>query len=355
MRPPVSQKGRASVSNRTGRFESFKHEDFDDGWGTLDAPQEKIQTTLTIDNAKTVISYNQSPDLRFDRSINPYRGCEHGCVYCYARPAHTWLGLSAGLDFESRLFYKPEIAACLRAELSHKKYRCRPIAVGVNTDAYQPVERKLGLTRKSLEVLAEAQHPVLMITKSSLIERDLDILAEMARSNLVHASVSVTTLDRNIARQLEPRAAAPQRRLDTVAKLTEAGIPTSVTVAPLIPVLTDAELESILSAAKQAGAISAGYVLLRLPHEIRDLFEEWLQVHAPLKAAHVMSRIRDCRAGKENDPNFQSRLRGTGAYASLLEQRFGLACEKLKFGTMPILNTELFKPPEPVIGQLSLF
>ena len=355
MQPPKSLKGRASISNRTGRFESLKHEDFDDGWETLDAPQQKIQTTLTADSAKTVISYNQSPDLRFDRSINPYRGCEHGCVYCYARPTHTWLGLSAGLDFESRIFYKPDIAECLRTELIHKKYQCRPIAVGVNTDAYQPVERTLGLTRKSLEVLAEAQHPVLMITKSSLIERDLDILTEMARSNLVHASISITTLDCSIARRLEPRAAAPQRRLQTVARLAQAGIPTSLMIAPLIPVLTEPELETIMNYAHQAGALSASYVLLRLPHETRDLFNEWLQIHTPLKAKHVMSRVRDTRAGKENDCNFGSRMRGSGEYASTLTQRFNLAYARLGLNPMPTLNTERFKPPRPNVGQLSLF
>ena len=350
-----ANKGRAAISNRTGRFETLNHEPFDDGWGTLDGPAETISTTLTVDTAKTVINYNQSPDISFDRSINPYRGCEHGCVYCYARPTHTWLGLSAGLDFESRLFYKPDIAECLQTELSHPKYQCQAIALGVNTDAYQPVERKLGLTRQTLEILAETQHPVVMISKSSLIERDLDILTELARSNLVHVSISITTLDRKIARRLEPRAAAPQRRLKTLAKLSEAGIPTSAMIAPLIPLLNDSELETIMRQAKQAGARSAAYVLLRLPHETRELFKEWLLIHAPLKAEHVMSLIRDTRAGKENDANFGRRMRGTGEYASVLEQRFNLSYRKLGFYRMPTLDTERFKPPQPVTGQLSIF
>lgn len=285
------KKGRGALSNRSGRFEAESHEAFDDGWGSLDALPQRLPTTLTVDTAKTVITYNASPDVPFDRSINPYRGCEHGCAYCFARPSHAYLGLSPGLDFETRLYYKPDAPERLREELRSRRYRPAPIALGINTDAYQPVERKLRLTRSILEVLQETRHPVSIVTKSALIERDLDILGEMARHDLVQIAISITTLKTDLARKLEPRAASPQRRLQTVRRLTDAGIPVSVLAAPLIPMLNDAELEAILTAARNAGVLDAGYVLLRLPLELEDLFSEWLAVHEPLKAERIMRRI----------------------------------------------------------------
>jgi DNA repair photolyase len=343
------------VSNSTGRFEAFVHEAFDDGWNSADEPLEALRTTLSVDSARRVITYNRSPDVGFDRSINPYRGCEHGCVYCFARPTHTWLGLSAGLDFETRLFYKPDAPKRLREELAERNYRCQPLALGINTDAYQPVERKIGLTRRILEVLCEVNHPVILVTKSSLIERDLDLLTEMARKRLVSVSVSITTLSRDLARRLEPRAAAPERRLETLSRVAKAGIPAGLLLAPLIPVLTDGELENILKAARTAGAGSAGYVLLRLPHEIADLFREWLETHEPLKASHVMSRIRETRAGKNYDARFGIRMRGSGDYAELLAQRFRLAVTKLGYGQSPELNVSEFRAPATGPRQTSLF
>ncbi|MDD1611660.1 MAG: PA0069 family radical SAM protein, partial [Methylococcaceae bacterium] len=269
---PTIRKGRGALSNRAGRFETETREVFDDGWGSLDDLPERLPTSLSIDAAKTVISYNQSPDVPFDRSINPYRGCEHGCAYCFARPSHAYLGLSPGIDFETRLFYKPDAPELLREELSARRYRPAPIALGINTDAYQPVERKVGLTRRILEVLQESRHPVSIVTKSALVERDLDILQDMAAAGLVQVAVSVTTLQAELARRLEPRAAAPKRRLQTIERLAAAGIPVSVLVAPLIPMLNDEELENILRESRKAGAVDAGYVLLRLPLELHDLF-----------------------------------------------------------------------------------
>ncbi|MCI0654821.1 MAG: PA0069 family radical SAM protein [Methylococcaceae bacterium] len=353
--PNKARKGRGALSNSTGRYESLIHEAFDDGWGSADEPLEALRTTLSVDSARRVITYNRSPDVGFDRSINPYRGCEHGCVYCFARPTHTWLGLSAGLDFETRLFYKPDAPERLREELAERNYRCRPVALGINTDAYQPVERKIGLTRRILEILCEANHPVNLVTKSSLIERDLDLLSEMAGKRLVSVSVSITTLSRNLARRLEPRAAAPERRLEILHRVADAGIPAGLLLAPLIPVLTDGEMENILKAARAAGASSAGYVLLRLPHEISGLFSEWLETHEPLKADHVMSRIRETRGGKNYDSRFGIRMRGTGDYAELLAQRFRLAVKKLGFGKSPALNTGDFRPPVLGPRQMSLF
>ncbi|ALP54486.1 DNA repair photolyase [Candidatus Tenderia electrophaga] len=348
-------KGRGALGNPDNRFEHHSRESVDDGWDNLEQPPERIRTTLTVDSAKTVISYNRSPDVPFDRSINPYRGCEHGCVYCFARPTHAWLGLSPGLDFESRLFYKPDAAALLRTELNKKNYRCAPIALGINTDAYQPVERKLGLTRELLKVLLEYRHPVTLVTKSALVERDLDLLTELADHGLIQVALSITTLERSLSTRLEPRAAAPERRLQTVAKLSAAGIPTSVMVAPLIPVLTDHELEDILSAARQAGAGWAGYVLLRLPHEVKELFKGWLSEHAPLKAEHIMKRIRDCRGGQEYQAEFGTRMRGEGVFAELLKKRYRLAMKRLAFAGLPELNTTAFRQAADVKPQLSLF
>jgi DNA repair photolyase len=352
--PPHIKKGRGALSNQTGRFETLIKEDFDDGWDDPDKYPAKIPTQLFVDSAKTVITYNQSPDIPFDRSINPYRGCEHGCVYCFARPSHAYLGLSPGLDFEAKLFYKPDAPELLKAELSAKNYRPAPIALGINTDAYQPVERQLKLTRRLLEVLNDTQHPVSIVTKSSLIERDLDLLAAMAKDGLIHVCLSITTLNPDLARRLEPRAAAPKRRLQTLSTLAEAGVPVAVLVAPLIPMLNDSELETILQKSRSAGALDAGYVLLRLPNELKDLFTEWLQTHEPLKADRIMHRIYDSRGGKAYNSTFGVRMRGTGQYADLLGQRFRLAKKKLAFPGSPPLNSRLFKI-KPMSGQLDLF
>ena len=348
------QRGRGATFSPDNRYSAHRQEALDDGWGSLDAPLEPLRTTLTLDSSRTVISYNDSPDVGFDRSINPYRGCEHGCVYCFARPSHAWLGLSPGLDFESRLFYKPDAPELLRNELAARSYRPAPIAVGINTDAYQPVERKLKITRRILELLVECRHPFSIVTKSALIERDLDLLQEAARQHLVSVVFSITTLDRSLARRMEPRAAAPQRRLEAAKTLSDAGIPVSVLVAPLIPVLTDGELENILEAAHAAGVRAAGYVLLRLPHEVKELFEAWLETHEPGKAAHVMSRIRDTRGGKDYDSRFGVRMRGTGDYAELLAKRFAMAERRLGFGDFPPLDASQFRPPR-ITPQLELF
>lgn len=348
------RKGRGAVANETGRYESLSREAFDDGWSSVDEEPAPLRTSLTPDSSRTIISRNQSPDIPFDCSINPYRGCEHGCVYCYARPTHAWLGLSPGLDFESKLFYKPDAASQLRRELAQPGYRCAPIALGANTDPYQPSEKKLEVTRSILEVLSELEHPVRIVTKGSLVERDIDLLAPMAERNLCAVSVSVTTLDRKLSRVMEPRAAAPDRRVRTVRALSDAGIPVNVLVAPIIPVLTDREIESILSRVRAAGACSANYVLLRLPLEVKDLFFDWLHTHFPLKAEHVMKRIRDTRGGKTNDDAFGRRQRGSGEYADLIARRFALALKRLGFPGDPRLDTSRFVPPNDS-SQLSLF
>lgn len=348
------QKGRGAPNNKTGRYEESIKEVFDDGWDTLATESRKLETELFIDSAKSIITYNQSPDVPFDRSINPYRGCEHGCVYCFARPTHAYYGLSPGLDFESKLFHKPNAPDLLKKELAAKNYHPAPIALGINTDAYQPVERKLQLTRRILNVLGETRHPVSIITKSSMIERDLDLLVPMAKLNLIHVGISITTLDHELSRRLEPRAASPKRRLQTLQTLAESGIPVSVLIAPLIPVLTDSELEIILESTRNAGALDAEYILLRLPLEVAELFEDWLQNHEPLKADHVMNRIRDSRGGKTYNSTFGSRMVGTGIFADLLAQRFKVAMKKLAFPGLPELNANIFKPPS-VSGQLDMF
>ncbi len=354
-RPPQPVRGRGARSNPDNRFEAHCRELSDDGWGSLEQTPTSMRTTVTRDTSRSVIVFNRSPDVPFDRSINPYRGCEHGCIYCFARPTHTYLGFSAGLDFETQISYKPDAARLLRAELNKPGYRCEPIALGVNTDAYQPVERQLSVTREILETLNEYEHPLSLITKSSLVERDIDILADLARRNLVHVAVSITTLQRKLARTLEPRAAAPERRLETIARLSEAGIPVSVLIAPLIPVLTDSEMESIMARARRAGARDAAYILLRLPHEVKVLFREWLEEHYPLQAKHVMGRIRDSRGGKDYDASFGTRMRGTGAFAELLGQRFALAYAREGFASLPALDKAHFRPPDDGTGQLALF
>ncbi len=348
-------KGRGAVSNASGRFDAHQHEAFDDGW---DIPLEtaRPKTRVQPDASRSILVYNESPDLPFDRSINPYRGCEHGCIYCFARPTHAYLGLSPGLDFETQLFSKPAAAALLDEALRKPGYQCQPIALGVNTDAYQPIERKLEITRSVLGTLQRFNHPVSIITKSAMIERDIDILRPMAEHQLVSVYVSVTTLDAELARKLEPRAAAPHRRLQTIRRLADAGIPVAVLLAPVIPVLTDPEMDAILHAVKDAGATSAGYILLRLPREVSELFQQWLKVHYPLKAEHVMTRVRDTRAGKDYDSRFGTRMRGTGAFAEVIARRFELACKRLELRPREYsLNTTAFRVPKRSGDQLDLF
>jgi DNA repair photolyase len=350
------RKGRGAASNHSGRFEAERRITFDDGWSTADEEPAPLTTTLTVDTTRTIIARNDSPDIGFDRSINPYRGCEHGCIYCYARPSHAYLGLSPGLDFESRLFYKPEAAALLTAELRKKGYHCRPIALGSNTDPYQPVERRLRITRAILEVLRDFRHPVTIVTKSALIQRDLDILAEMAKERLANVTISVTTLDRTLARRMEPRASTPERRLETIAAVAAAGIPTGVLTAPMIPALNDNELEQILDRVKTAGAISAGYVLLRLPLELKPLFKEWLEENFPGKAAHVLSLVAQTHGGRLYDSTWSKRMTGTGPYADMLQLRFDRACRRLGLNQRMTrtLDTALFSPPPQKGDQLAL-
>ena len=352
MSKPLIHKGRGSISNAAGRYEKQDSLASDDGWGSLDADLPPLKTETIIDSSKSVITYNDSPDVPFDRSINPYRGCEHGCIYCFARPSHAYLGLSPGLDFESRILLKPDAARVLRLELGKRNYQCATIALGTNTDPYQPLERQHKIMRQILEVLAETRHPVSIVTKSALVERDIDLLAAMAGQGMAAVFLSITTLDRKLARTLEPRAAAPQRRLEALAKIRAAGIPAGVLVAPVIPALTDHELESIIKAAYEAGAMSAEYILLRLPLEVAGLFEEWLREHYPLKADHVLNLIRDCRGGKTYDAAFPQRMTGTGNYADLLAQRFRLISRRLGLdGGLPALRTDLFRRPE-ASGQM---
>jgi len=350
-------KGRGAPANPEGRFEDLQRSAEHDGWThAVEVEPGRPRTTVVEERARGIVTHNRSPDVPFDASINPYRGCEHGCIYCYARPSHAYLDLSPGLDFETRLFAKSNAAQVLREELARPGYRVEPIAIGVNTDAYQPIEREWRITRGVLELLAQCEHPCTLVTKNALIERDLDLLADMARKNLVQAFVSITTLDHSLARRMEPRASAPQRRVEAIARLAQAGVPVGVMVAPVVPYLTDPELEKILEAAHAAGARSAGYVLLRLPWEVKELFQEWLEHHHPLKAAHVMSRVREMRGGKENDPNFGSRMRGVGMFAQLLGRRFEVACKRLGLNRERriALDCTRFRPPPPP-GQMQLF
>ncbi|WP_296706864.1 PA0069 family radical SAM protein [Rhodoblastus sp.] len=352
---PGRRRGRAAASNVSGRFEKFQRADFDDGWGTLDdlAP---FKTEVTHEKPKTVITRNDSPDIAFDRSINPYRGCEHGCVYCFARPTHAFLGLSPGLDFESRLFVKDNAAEVLKRELSAPGYQPRTLAIGTNTDPYQPIEREHRVMRFILEVLSEANHPVAIVTKSALVLRDLDLLAPMAAKGLVKVALSVTTLDRDLARAMEPRATTPARRLEAIEKLSAAGVPTAVMVAPVVPGVTDHEIETILTRAFAHGAREAGYILLRLPLETQDLFAGWLLEHFPDKYRKVLSLLRSAREGKIYDSAWGKRMTGTGPYAWMLGRRFELAGEKIGFGKTRIrLRTDLFKRPDGGARQLSLF
>jgi DNA repair photolyase len=354
-------KGRGATFNPANRYRRDAREAVDDGWtqpveeAAGDDPPP-LKTTVTIQSARTIIARNESPDIPFTQSINPYQGCEHGCVYCYARPTHAYLDLSPGLDFETKLFAKPNAAQLLTAELAKPGYVCDAIALGTNTDPYQPIEREWKITRQIIEVLAACNHPLTIVTKSALVERDIDLLAPMAARNLTRVYFSVTTLDRELARKLEPRAAAPQRRLAAVKALSDAGIPVGVMAAPMIPQLNDKDLEAILEAGAANGARWAGWTMLRLPHEVKDLFRGWLAQHYPLRAEHVMSLVRQVRGGRDNDPNFGSRMRGTGQFADLIARRFDLACKRLGLNAerATALDTSQFRPPRNT-NQLTLF
>lgn len=349
------RRGRGAVTNPSGRYEPHCKVAFDDGWQSLEE-LPPFQTHVTEEKARRIITRNESPDIGFDRSINPYRGCEHGCIYCFARPTHAYQGLSPGLDFESKLFVKPDAPELLKKELADPKYTPRMIAMGTNTDPYQPIERKWRVTRGILEVLRDCGHPVGIVTKSALVTRDIDILAEMAKKNLAKVALSITTLDPKLARAMEPRAATPSKRLETVRVLAEAGIPTAVMVAPIVPAINDSEIERILDAAKAAGAESAGYVMLRMPFEIKDLFREWLREHFPAKEKHVISLVRSLHDGKDYDSSWGQRQTGNGPYAWSVGRRFELACERLGLNKQRSrLTAAHFKHPAVERDQLDLF
>jgi DNA repair photolyase len=357
--PPAVTKGRGSASNHEGRFESLRIEAEDDGW-YQDAVAEaaRPKTVVHAERARSIISRNQSPDIPFDQSINPYRGCEHGCIYCYARPSHAYLNHSAGMDFETQLYAKTNAVDVLRAELGRRGYQPATINLGANTDPYQPIERQQRLTRGLLEVLVETRHPFTVITKNAMVERDVDLLAEAAALDLVQVFISVTTLDNRLASRLEPRASAPHRRIKAIAALHQAGIPVGVFVAPLIPMLTDKDLEAILELCHGAGASTASYTLVRLPHEVAPLFREWLQLHVPQRAQHIMSLIQQMRGGKDYDANFRTRMRGEGVFADLISRRFRLACQRLgilRRNEEVSLRSDLFRPPRLNTQQGDLF
>jgi DNA repair photolyase len=359
--PPHPHKGRGATFNPANRFRRDARSAVDDGWGPPAEHQDDepppLKTTVTVQNARTIIARNDSPDVPFSQSINPYQGCEHGCVYCFARPTHAYLDLSPGLDFETKLFAKPNAAALLRAELAQPGYRCEPIALGTNTDPYQPIEREWKITRQVIEVLAECEHPLTITTKGVLILRDLDLLAPLAAKRLVRAYISIALLDRELARKLDPRAPSPQRRLEMIKALADAGVPVGVSVAPVIPQLTDKDLEAILEAAAGHGASAATWVMLRLPREVKELFRDWLKQHYPLRAGHVMSLVQQVRGGRDYDPTFGLRQRGEGQFAALIAKRFELACKRLGLNEDRALNldTTRFRPPQSVGGQLDLF
>jgi DNA repair photolyase len=352
---PRLRRGRGAESNRSGRFEPTSRELADDGWETIGL-LPPFKTEVQVEQARRIITRNESPDISFDRSINPYRGCEHGCAYCFARPTHAYVGLSPGLDFETKLFAKPNAAKLLERELAKPGYQPKTIAIGTNTDPYQPIERRYRIMREVLEVLERANHPVGIVTKSALIVRDIDILSRMAERGLAKVALSVTTLDRKLARAMEPRAATPERRLDALRLLSQAGIPTTVMVAPVIPALNEAEIERVLAAGAAAGASEAGYVLLRLPLEVRDIFKEFLEREYPDRAKHVMSVIRSMRGGKDYDAEWGKRMRGEGPYAWQIGRRFELATKRLGLNRDKVrLRTDLFVPPGPASDQLDLF
>ena len=349
--------GRGATLNPKPRFDARELAPFDDGWaalGSLFTDLPPLPTTLIPDRSRTALAYNASPDLPFDRSVNPYRGCEHGCVYCYARPSHAYLGFSPGLDFETKIHFKPDVAEQLERELSRPGYRPRPIQLGANTDPYQPVERTLRLTRQVLEVLDRFNHPASIVTKGAGVLRDLDLLRHMADRGLMRVWISVTTLDGALARQMEPRAAAPARRVAVIRALAEAGVPVGVLAAPMIPGLNDAELERILQTARTAGARHAGYVLLRLPHELRDIMTAWLNEHFPDRARHVLSLVRETRGGGLNDPRFGARMAGAGAYADALAKRFAMVVRRLGFDERSPLETTRFAPPAAEAEEMQL-
>ncbi|KSV85022.1 radical SAM protein [Sinorhizobium sp. Sb3] len=348
------RRGRGAGLNTSGRFEPQARESFDDGWESLeDLPPFK--TEVQVEKPRTVITRNESPDISFDRSINPYRGCEHGCIYCFARPTHAFMGLSAGLDFEAKLFAKPDAARLLERELARPDYKVRPIAIGTNTDPYQPIEKEWRIMRQILEVLKDANHPVMIVTKSAMVTRDIDILAPMAEKGLARVGISVTTLDRKLARTMEPRAATPPKRLEAIRAIAEAGIPAGVLVSPIIPALNDHEIERVLEAARTAGATEASYVLLRLPLEVSPLFRDWLLRNYPDRYRHVMSLVRSMRGGKDYDAEFGKRMKGAGPYAWQIGRRFDLATKRLGFNpTRRQLRDDLFVPPLGTGVQLSL-
>jgi DNA repair photolyase len=348
------RRGRGAATNISGRFERISRHIFDDGWQSIDE-LPPFRTEVQVENARAIITRNQSPDISFDRSINPYRGCEHGCVYCFARPSHAHMGLSAGLDFESKLFAKPNAARLLKQELGRDGYAAKTIAMGTNTDPYQPIEKTWRITRQILEVLEEADHPVGIVTKSALVIRDIDILSRMAAKGLAKVALSITTLDRRLARAMEPRAATPALRLKALSELSSAGIPVSVMVAPVIPALNDHEIERILDSARGAGAEEAGFILLRLPHDVSPLFRDWLARHYPDRYNHVMNVLRSMRGGKDYQAQWGERMRGTGAYAWQIGRRFEMACKRLGFNeSRRRLDTSQFRPPTGKGRQLKL-
>jgi DNA repair photolyase len=352
-RPPTEspRKGRGATFNLQGRYERWGREDSDDGWPQEDQ-RPALPTTIIPHEAKSILTYNRSPDIPFDRSINPYQGCEHGCPYCYSRPTHAYWDMSPGLDFETRIIAKTNAAELLRRELSAPSYRPDVISIGASTDPYQPAERELNITRRVVEVLADCEHPFTVITKNALIERDIDLLAPMAEKNLVRAFVSVTNLDNQLARRIEPRATAPLRRIEAIERLAAAGIPVGVMVAPVIPFLTDSFMEEVLERARAAGAVMAGYVLLRLPNEVAPLFRDWLAQHYPHKAQHVMSLVQQMRGGKDYQSGFGMRQRGQGNFAALTERRFRLACQRLGFNAeLPPMDVARFRPPRPAADR----
>jgi DNA repair photolyase len=352
---PERRRGRGAETNRSGRYEPVARELLDDGWASL-AEVPPLRTTVTEERPRKIITTNQSPDISFDRSINPYRGCEHGCAYCFARPTHAYMGLSPGLDFETRLFAKPNAAELLAKELARPGYEAKTMAIGTNTDPYQPIEKRYRIMREILEVLDRTNHPVGIVTKSALVLRDIDILSRMAERNLVKVALSVTTLDRRLARAMEPRAATPERRLSALRLLSEAGVPTTVMVAPIIPALNESEIERILDAAYAAGAREAGYVLLRLPLEVKDIFVEFLNREYPDRAKHVISVLKTMRGGKEYDATWGERMTGNGPHAWQIGRRFEIAARRLGFNAeRRRLATHLFTPPKPETAQLSLF
>ncbi len=360
LQPAERRRGRGAATNASGRFEILQRENFDDGWTREEAP-EPIATEVTWEKPRSAITRNQSPDISFDRSINPYRGCEHGCFYCFARPTHTYMGLSAGLDFETRLFAKQGLATLLERELAAPKYTPAPIAMGTNTDPYQPIERQHRITRSVLEVLQRTRHPASIVTKSNLVLRDLDILSDMARDGLVKVFLSVTTLDRTLARKMEPRAPTPEKRIEAIARLNGAGVPAGVLVAPVIPAVNDSEIETILARASAAGAREGGTIVLRLPLELRDMYREWLQVHFPDRLNRSVSLMQSMRNGKDYEAAWGRRMAGSGPYAWMISRRFEMAAQRLGLSPTPLrLRTDLFRKPAPPITetgaqQLSLF